>query len=132
LAKLQLGSIVEDKLNDKLLGRYLVARLHLGLTIGNKFALISLTGTGVANGYHNSLEELEKATFSDSMVIVENYDDLQKEVESLRESTNEIKKILEEVNKQADTSAPGYDEGFYVGKGEGLEEVLNLLEENKK
>jgi hypothetical protein len=45
---------------------------------------------------------------------------------------HEIKKMLEEVNKQTDMAAPGYDQGFYVGKGEALEEVLKLLEENKK
>ncbi len=50
----------------------------------------------------------------------------------IMKTINEIKKMLEEANKQADTSAPGYDEGFYVGKGEALEEVLKLLEENKK
>jgi len=44
---------------------------------------------------------------------------------------NEIQEMLEEVNKHIKTSSSGYDEGFYVGKGEGLEEVLKLLEENK-
>jgi hypothetical protein len=45
---------------------------------------------------------------------------------------NEVEKMLKEANKEADSSASGYDQGFYVGKGEALEEVLKLLEENKK
>lgn len=45
---------------------------------------------------------------------------------------NKVEEMLKETNKQADTSALGYDEGFYVGKGEALEEVLKLLEKNKK
>jgi len=44
---------------------------------------------------------------------------------------DDIKKMLKEATNQADTSAAGYDEGFYVGKGEALEEVLKLLEGNK-
>lgn len=46
---------------------------------------------------------------------------------------NQVEKMLEEANKQADyCKGVEYDEGFYVGKGEALEEVLKLLEENKK
>lgn len=85
MAKLQVGNIVEDRMNGELLGKYLVVKLHLGSLIGNKFALLSLTGTGVANGYHNSLEELGQGSFSDSMVVVKNHDEQQKEIENLKE-----------------------------------------------
>lgn len=44
---------------------------------------------------------------------------------------SKIQAKLKEVNKIADVAACGYDEGFYNGKGEALEEVLKLLEENK-
>jgi hypothetical protein len=44
---------------------------------------------------------------------------------------NEVNKMLEEANKIANVSACGYDEGFYVGRGDALEDVLKLLEEHK-
>lgn len=46
---------------------------------------------------------------------------------------NKIEEMLEKANKQADyCKGVPYDEGFYVGKGEAFEEVLKLLEKNKK
>ncbi|MEC1714732.1 hypothetical protein [Schinkia azotoformans] len=88
MANFKIGNIVEDRMNGELLGRYLVAKLNLGSMIGNKFALISLTGTGVANGYHDSLEELEKAAFSGSMVVVKNYEEQLEENNQLKSTIN--------------------------------------------
>lgn len=38
-----------------------------------------------------------------------------------------IKEMLEDTNKLVDNAAAGFDEGYYSGKCEGLEEVLKLL-----
>ena len=45
---------------------------------------------------------------------------------------DQINQMLLEANKRADEAAMGYDEGFYVGKSEALEEVLSLLEYSNK
>ncbi|MFE8697927.1 hypothetical protein ACFYKT_16420 [Cytobacillus sp. FJAT-53684] len=50
-----------------------MTKLHPGSLIGTKYFLLSLIGYGVADGYHNSLEELEKATFSYSVIVVKNH-----------------------------------------------------------
>ena len=63
MARFKIGDIIEDQLKGELLGTYLVTKLHPGSLIGTKYFLLSLTGYGVADSYHNSLEELEKATF---------------------------------------------------------------------
>jgi hypothetical protein len=96
MAKFHVGNIVEDRIRGELLGRYLVSKLHFGSMVGTKFFLISLTGTGVANDYHNSLEELEKATFSDSMVVVKSYEEQQAKTEELKEILMQAHTLINE------------------------------------
>lgn len=40
---------------------------------------------------------------------------------------NEIEKLLEEANKNADNSACGYDNGWYNGESNAYEIVLEIL-----
>lgn len=47
---------------------------------------------------------------------------------NIEKAINEIKKLLEEANKNADNSACGYDEGWYSGEGNAYEVVLEILE----
>ncbi|MGE8207727.1 hypothetical protein ACQKP0_24975 [Heyndrickxia sp. NPDC080065] len=100
MAIFKIGDIVEDRVKGELLGRYLVSRIHFGSMIGTKFFLMSLTGVGVANGYHNSLEELEKATFSDSMLVVKSYEELQEETVDLKALLTHTHTLI---NENADT-----------------------------
>lgn len=43
---------------------------------------------------------------------------------------NEIKKLLDESNKNAENSACGYDEGWYNGEGNAYEIVLEILKKS--
>lgn len=46
---------------------------------------------------------------------------------NLKNAINEIKKLLEEADKNADNAACGYDEGWYNGEGNAYETVLEIL-----
>lgn len=46
---------------------------------------------------------------------------------NIKKAINEIEKLLEEANKNADNSACGYDEGWYNGEGNAYEIVLEIL-----
>lgn len=46
---------------------------------------------------------------------------------NIEKAINEIKKLLEEANKNADNSACGYDNGWYNGESNAYEVVLEIL-----
>ena len=46
---------------------------------------------------------------------------------NIKKAINEIEKLLEEANKNADNSACGYDEGWYNGESNAYEIVLEIL-----
>lgn len=68
--ELKLGDILEDFCGKESMGKYLVARLYFGGMFGYKYMLVSLYGDGVANGYHDSLQELQEHPYLKSMVHV--------------------------------------------------------------
>ena len=43
----------------------------------------------------------------------------------------EVKKMLDETEKESVGAAAGFDQGWYIGKCVGLEEVLELLKTYK-
>lgn len=49
------------------------------------------------------------------------------EIEESNKFVNKVKKMFEKADKQVAISACGFDEGFYTGKSEAFEEVLELL-----
>ncbi|QCU17549.1 hypothetical protein BPGQ101_01185 [Bacillus altitudinis] len=67
---LSIGDILEDFHGDTSMGLYLVAKLYFGEMFGYKYALVSLKGEGVANGFHDSLQELQDHPYLKSMVHV--------------------------------------------------------------
>lgn len=50
-----------------------------------------------------------------------------KNMNNLENAINEIEKLLEEANRNADNSACGYDNGWYCGEGNAYEIVLEIL-----
>lgn len=66
--ELKLGDILEDFYGNTSMGKYLVAKLYFGEMFGYKYALVSLNGEGVANGFHDSLQELQDHPYIGSMV----------------------------------------------------------------
>ncbi|MBU8727806.1 hypothetical protein NST39_10600 [Bacillus sp. FSL W8-0645] len=67
---LSIGDILEDFHGNTSMGLYLVAKLYFGEMFGYKYALVSLNGEGVANGFHDSLQELQDHPYLKSMVHV--------------------------------------------------------------
>lgn len=55
-----LGSVIQDWYKGSLIGTYKVTLIPLGSMLGNKYALVNIDGSGLANGYFNSLEELKE------------------------------------------------------------------------
>ena len=47
---------------------------------------------------------------------------------NLENAINEIKKLLEEADRNAENAACGYDSGWYNGEGNAYETVLEILE----
>ena len=46
---------------------------------------------------------------------------------NIEKAINEIEKLLEEANNNADNAACGYDEGWYTGECNAYEVVLEIL-----
>lgn len=61
MIKIKKGTVVQDWYGKEIMGTYVVSIIPLGNLLGDKWALVSLNGQGVANGYRDSLEELEKS-----------------------------------------------------------------------
>lgn len=59
------GTVIEDWHGNELLGIYVVSMIPLGDLFGSKYALLSLDGNGLANGYFDSLKELTEAIEKD-------------------------------------------------------------------
>lgn len=46
---------------------------------------------------------------------------------NIKKAISKIERLLEEANKNADSSACGYDDGWYNGEGNAYETVLEIL-----
>lgn len=71
--ELKLGDTLEDFHGNTSMGKYLVAKLYFGEMFGYKYALVSLNGEGVANGFHDSLQELQDHPYIESMVLYKDW-----------------------------------------------------------
>ena len=47
---------------------------------------------------------------------------------NIENAINEIKRLLEEANKNSKNAACGFDDGWYSGEGNAYEVVLEILE----